>query len=359
MFDYHTMSKVISIIAILLLTTGLLTSSVIVSYAQNNATGQSGNGDTEQGTGQPPSSSPQANKVNYCFSYIFGSKGTGDGQFVRPHDVDFNSKGTVYVTDRERNDVQIFDKNGTFIKVWGGPGSDPGQFDTPYSLEVDSSDNIYVVDRGNDRVQKFDPEGNFIAQFTETGVEGGGEENGRFVHPEDIAIDHQSGMIYVADAVRDIIIKFDKDFNYISHIGSEDGDTGEGVIEFSHPHGIDIDSQDNIYVNDLDNPQIQKFNENGTFVKKWGSLGTGPGQFTPPLEHLEVDDNTDRVFMVDGEDNPRVQIFDTEGNFLASIGTKGSGDGQFEEPEHVNISEDGLLYIVDRGNGRIQVFSPC
>lgn len=57
--------------------------------------------------------------------------------------------------------------------------------------------------------------------------------------------------------------------------------------------------------------------------------------------------------------NPRIQVFDTEGKFTSSIGTNGTGDGQFLKPEHVNIDASGNVYVVDRGNQRIQVFFPC
>ena len=78
----------------------------------------------------------------------------------------------------------------------------------------------------------------------------------------------------------------------------------------------------------MENPRIQKFDGNGTFIDQWGSEGKGPGEFTPLLEHLEVDSKRDMIFMVDGALNPRIQIFDTEGNFTTSIGTNGTGDGQ-------------------------------
>ncbi|HKQ21582.1 MAG TPA: hypothetical protein VJS91_06055 [Nitrososphaeraceae archaeon] len=44
---------------------------------------------------------------------------------------------------------------------------------------------------------------------------------------------------------------------------------------------------------------------------------------------------------------------------LPSFGTSGNGDGQFSKPEHVNIDSSGNVYVVDRGNQRMQVFSPC
>jgi DNA-binding beta-propeller fold protein YncE len=114
-----------------------------------------------------------------------------------------------------------------------------------------------------------------------------------------------------------------------------------------------------VYVNELENPRIQKFDANGTFIKQSGSEGKGPGEFTPLLEHLEVDSKRDMIFMVDGALNPRIQVFNTDGNFTTSIGTSGTGDGQFSKPEHVNIDSSGKVYVVDRGNQRMQVFTPC
>ena len=60
----------------------------------------------------------------YSFAFKWGSNGTGDGQFMRPHGIDFDSKGNVYVTDRDLNNVQKFTSDGKFISKWGkeGPG---------------------------------------------------------------------------------------------------------------------------------------------------------------------------------------------------------------------------------------------
>ena len=53
-----------------------------------------------------------------------------------------------------------------------------------------------------------------------------------------------------------------------------------------------------------------------------------------------------------------VQIFDTNGHFITKVGKLGTTDGQFKKPEHVFIDTGGNLYVVDRGNARIQVFQP-
>jgi hypothetical protein len=80
--------------------------------------------------------------------------GTDDGQFNRPHDIVFDSKGFLYINDRELNTFQKFSSDGKFISQFGEKGEDLGQYTSPYSMVMDSNDMIYVLDRGNDRVVK-------------------------------------------------------------------------------------------------------------------------------------------------------------------------------------------------------------
>jgi len=148
-------------------------------------------------------------------------------------------------------------------------------------------------------------------------------------------------------------MKFSNNFSLITKWGTK----GTGNGQFDHPHAIDVDSKGNVYVGELDRPGVQVFDANGKFLKKWGSAGTGNGQFSIPQEHLAVDKN-DRVYIVDGASNPRVQIFDTNGHFITKVGTMGTGDGELRKPEHVSIDSEGNLFVVDRGNARMQVFTP-
>ena len=46
--------------------------------------------------------------INYCFNFKWGSEGSANGQFLRPHDVNFDSKGNVYVSDRGNQRMQVF-----------------------------------------------------------------------------------------------------------------------------------------------------------------------------------------------------------------------------------------------------------
>jgi len=90
---------------------------------------------------------------NYSFVTEWGSKGTGNGQFLRPHDLEFDKDHKyLYVVDRDGNRIQVFDKNGKFLFKFGEKGKGDGQFIVPYGLYVDVRGHVWVVDRGNHRV---------------------------------------------------------------------------------------------------------------------------------------------------------------------------------------------------------------
>jgi len=310
----------------------------------------------------------QLQQKEYSFAFKWGSNGTGDGQFIRPHGVDFDSQGNVYITERTNNVVQKFTHDGKFLKKWGQGGSDPGDLEEPYEVKV-YKDYVYVVDKDNNRIQKFDTNGKFIKLWDRFNAPDGG-----FVKmnlPEAIAFNPSTGNVYITDTGNNRTLKLDSNFNFVLQWGYY----GRGQGQFDHPHGIGVDSKGNVYVNELYVARIQKFDSNGNFIKQWGSNGTGNGQFAGALEHLFVG-HDDSVWQVDAADNPRVQKFDTEGNYITSVG---SGpciipddvksdpqkmanykecDGKLAEPEHANLDSEGNLYVVDRGNQRIEVFSP-
>ena len=88
---------------------------------------------------------------------------------------------------------------------------------------------------------------------------------------------------------------------------------------FSFPQNIATDDLGNVYVTDLGNMRVQKFNNNGVFLNAWGSSGSGSGQFNSPAGIAIFDDS---VFVVDSQLH-RVQKFDLEGNFITKWGSAG------------------------------------
>jgi len=87
---------------------------------------------------------------------VWGSWGTGEGQFHWPSGIATDADGNVYVVDTYNNRIQKFDSSGTFISTWGSSGSGEGEFYHPCGIATDASDNVYVVDTYSYRIQKFD-----------------------------------------------------------------------------------------------------------------------------------------------------------------------------------------------------------
>ena len=93
--------------------------------------------------------------------------------------------------------------------------------------------------------------------------------------------------------------------------------------------------------------------QSGKTLLVWGSKGDAPGQFKYP-SGIAVDDQG-KVYVVDGG-NGRIQIFDQTGKFVRMFGSKGSDPKQFSDPSGIVVAK-GLVYVADTGNARVQVFS--
>ena len=120
-----------------------------------------------------------------------GVSGSGPAHFDQPTDVVVAPNGDLFVTDSHRdgmnNRVVHFTKDGRFVKAWGTKGAGPGQFSEPHTIAMDSRGRLFVGDRENNRIQIFDQSGRFL------------EEWRQFGRPSGIAIT-KDDTIYVADS---------------------------------------------------------------------------------------------------------------------------------------------------------------
>ena len=122
---------------------------------------------------------------------------------------------------------------------------------------------------------------------------------------------------------------------------------------FLNPQHLAVDSENNIYITDLGNSRVQKFDDQGNHIRSWGSQGSGPGEFSHPSGIAVANEY---VFVVDNKLDT-VQKFDSFGNFVMQWGGFGNGNGEFRSPNGIAISDDEFIYVVDTGNSRIQKFT--
>ena len=305
------------------------------------------------------SSSALANPVSEIYTFVkeWGSKGTGDGQFLRPHDLEFDKNDKrLYAVDRDGNRIQVFNKNGKFLFKFGEKGQGNGQFLVPYGIDVDVRGHVWVADRANNRIQEFDSNGNFISKF---GNMDGRPSSlpGEFDNPRHVEVDKALKYVYVADSKNNRIQQFDINGTFVKVIGQYGNKPGE----FNLPTTIEVDSSGNFFVNERGNERIQKFDSNWNPILAWGSKGSANNQFCH-MEHLALD-KFDNVYVTDPQSDPgcsmepRVLKFNTVGNFITKFGSDGTEPGEFRDPEHLAIDNEGNVYVSDRKNNDIQVFS--
>ena len=147
------------------------------------------------------------------------------------------------------------------------------------------------------------------------------------------------------------------------------GGSGAGHPWPDNEHGIYVDDRDNVWLagNGARDGMILKFTRDGKFLMKIGEPGViGNDQDTRHLNrpaNLAMDPGTRELFVADGYGNHRVVVFDAEtGQYKRHWGANGRPPGEagvkgFGNPVHcIRLSRDGLVYVCDRANNRIQVF---
>jgi DNA-binding beta-propeller fold protein YncE len=164
--------------------------------------------------------------------------------FNRPADVAWNAAGDIYFADGYGNSrVVKYDKEGNWIKEWGKRGTAPGEFHTLHSIATDSRGNVYVGDRENNRIQVFDGDGNFLKEWTNAGA------------PWAICITsgpHQ--VLYTSDSNAGRIFKMDLEGNILGAFGK----SGKQLGQFGWVHEISCPSENTLFVAELLNWRVQK-----------------------------------------------------------------------------------------------------
>lgn len=280
-------------------------------------------GDTNYGQAIIDSSSPSR-----AVERQWGSVGSGNGQFSNPISVAVDAANNSYVLDYGGHRVQKFDTNGNYLSQWGSEGTGDGQFSLPMSIAVDSTNNVYVLDATQKNVQKFTSNGAFIAKW-----------GGITYSPYGITID-EANNVYVTDYYR--VIKFDASGNQLLTWGT--GGSGDG--QFGVAYGIAADKNGHIYVADVNNSRIQKFDTNGNFITKWSAAG---------VYNLTAN-GSGHIYTQNNGQAGKISEYNDTGTLLSQWGALGTGDGQLGQITGINISANNLIYTVD-GNKRVSIFA--
>ncbi len=208
-----------------------------------------------------------------------------------------------------------------------------------------SKGRVYVTDTVQRSVMLFDIDGKRYKEF-------GREKPGQLFKPTGIDISSLDE-IFVADVTARHITVFDLEGQFKRTIGNQD--------QLIRPVDVSVSADGKtIYVVDNGGVDSQKHrvhiydSQSGALLNSFGKRGTEAGEFNLPLQITRGKDNS--LYVVD-KGNFRIQAFDADGNFKHSFGSIGRYPGQFVSPKGIAADNDGNIYVVDTAFGNAQVFN--
>jgi DNA-binding beta-propeller fold protein YncE len=232
-------------------------------------------------------------------------------------------------------------------------------------VHVDSNGNIWVFNRcfntvppgnatcinrgdANPPILEFDPSGKLLRSFGA----------GLFAYAHGFTVDGD-GNLWASDVNDEAVVLgmpaknadgvvMGQEVLKLSPVGKvlmtlgKEGVAGTGPDMFDRPTGIAVAPDGSIFVSDGHYPnkygtaRVVKFSKEGRFIKSWGRLGSGPGEFDEPHD-IFIGGSQNRVYVADRR-NKRIQVFDQDGNFIVAW-------KQFGEPSSVFVGKDDTIYV--------------
>ena len=172
-----------------------------------------------------------------------------------------DAKDQVWVFTRKAPNLQVYSPAGDLIKTWPDL-----ECKTAHHIKFDGEGNVWLADVGLHTVRKFTPEGKLLLTLGTPGVEGVDETH--MNKPTDMAVT-PAGDIFVSDGYgNNRVVHFDKTGKFVKAWGK----LGAGPGEFNLPHAICLDSKGRLYVADRTNARIQVFDQSGKFLDQWRNL---------------------------------------------------------------------------------------
>ena len=196
-----------------------------------------------------------------------GHAGADESHFDRPTDMVILPAGDIFVSDGYGNRrIVHFDAKGRYIKQWGEAGSKPGQFALPHSIVADSKGHLYVADRENARIQVFDAEGKLLAVWADIITPWGlhitdrdeiwvcGSSRVRKEMPD------EAGEWVVTPPRDQVVMKLNPDGEVLMRVPLVKTVVPPGQPgQLDWVHGIALDSQGGLYLTDIQGKRAQRF----------------------------------------------------------------------------------------------------
>lgn len=224
-----------------------------------------------------------------------------------------------------------------YVENWG-LNQNQVQFKEIAGISVDSNDHIYVLTRTETPVVVMNRDGEILETFGQ----------GIFGRAHGLYRD-SDGFLFGVDDRDHAVYKFSPDKKLVMTIGTKGVPSDTGYVSkeyknvvlraagpFNRPTRLTTDKEGNLYVTDgYGNARVHKFDHDGNLLFSWGEPGSAPGQFRLP--HGIGIDSSGILYVADRSNN-RVQLFSTDGKLI------GVWDG-FERPSDIWVDADNIIYV--------------
>ncbi|MBL8775952.1 MAG: carboxypeptidase regulatory-like domain-containing protein [Acidimicrobiales bacterium] len=330
-------------------------------------------------TGAPPASAAPP-----PLTQTLGLVPLQDTDLSNPSDVAVGPDGLIYVADFNRDDVAVFDSDGTFQRRWtvtdpgalavspatghvytlrsstcllsefdatgtpvrtfGSCGSADGSLSAPEDLAVAPGGDLYVADTGNDRVQQFTATGSFVRRFGTQGT-----ADGQFNNPVALAVG-SDGTVFVADSSRDDVQAFDPSGTFLRKWGSR----GDGAGQFQRVTGVAVAPDGSVLIVDTNRSDVQRYTTGGVLTDDWDTPRTWSNA-AADLTGIAV--RPDGSVFVSDANGYRIQRFDASGALTTMWGMTTVPE-RVHTPTSVALAPDGRIVVSDARSDEIKVFAP-
>lgn len=295
-----------------------------------------------QQAAQEPSPSPPKPPLEFVGEW--GTPGEVPGQLLGPMDLAADSYGRVYIADARQGMIQKFDPTGKPLLAVAD-----ARMKFPSAITLDSGGAIYVCDNSRKSLLVFAPDGNRIMEIRPAPR--------TFEKPLDVAV-NSHGDIFVNEWYGGQIRRFSPRGRRIGSFGGYDDIPDPGPGKFRHVLAMATDSEGFLFIADMMNARIQKFDRDGHHVLDW-KLSSAPEQVR---DWTDIATYKNFLVILDSSPPGMLQVWTTKGQFVQNLSLEGRlSDWRKDASPTISIpkltiSPQGDLFVLDTSTKKVLRF---
>ena len=282
----------------------------------------------------------------------------GMNVLTQTESMDVDSRGDIYLMEHAKHRIIKINQDGNKILSFGSQGKARGQFMKPMGILAGKDHQVYVADSKNKRVQVLSVVGSSKYHLVTPMSKPPMVDFEKMIPAEkrivDLTMNPMLGLYALSQEKGYILKNHHMDQSVL-------GMTEDYAEKLRDPKSIYVTNDGRLYVTDTGNHRLKFLNSDGSHEYAFGEKGSNNGQFYG-LSGVAI--NYEGFIYVADTQNNRIQVFNGDGIYLYSIGEKsaevandGTAPVTFHHPTTLAFDAQGLLYVLDSRNARIQVLT--